>query len=76
MKTYEVELYYSTFATVKVRARSELEAIEIAREKAENGEVDLAEGLWLNLEPWEECDQAREIEGGEEACDSKKWCTL
>jgi len=63
-KTYEVTLYFSTCMTLEVRAGSGDEAIKKAR-----GEVDLhvnnlteeAAELLQNLEPWEECDEVREV---------------
>lgn len=64
MKLYEVDLYYSTYVTLRVEAGSEEEAIEKARNEVIEDEGPDLKQLLRNLESWEECDEAREVKGG------------
>jgi hypothetical protein len=64
VKLYEVDLYYSTYVTLRVEAESEEEAIEKAREEVIQDEGPDLKQLVQHLESWEDCDEAREIKGG------------
>jgi hypothetical protein len=68
---WSVDIYYSGFANVVVEAHDVDEALEKGREEVER-QLRLAqildpEGamseLISNLEPWEECDTAKEARG-------------
>lgn len=61
MKLYEVDLYYSTYVTLRIEAGSETEAIEKARNEVIEDEGPDLKHLLQNLESWEECDEAREV---------------
>ena len=56
MKKYEVKIYYTSFCTFEIDADSEEEAIFKARKlEINNNELE------INLENWEEADEAYEI---------------
>ena len=66
---WQVDVYYSGFTTVEVKANSEQEALELGRTLASHRLSDaividtvgnLAQ-LIQSLEPWEECDTAERI---------------
>ena len=66
---WRVDVYYSGFTTVKVKANSEQEALELGRTLASHRlsnailidtTGNLAQ-LIQSLKPWEECDTAEQI---------------
>jgi hypothetical protein len=61
MEMYEVDLYYSTYVTLRVEAGSVEAAIENARNEVIEDEGPDLKLLLRNLESWEECDEAREV---------------
>ena len=62
---YEVDVYYSGFITMQMEAESEQEAIELARQNADDLPEDKFHEEFLpTLEHWEEADKAREVSNG------------
>ncbi len=69
MPEWRVDIYYSGFTTVKVRAGSEDEAIIKGRERAvkklQKAAILDPDGamfqLIQSLDPWEECDTAEKL---------------
>jgi hypothetical protein len=65
---WSVDIYYSGFTNIVVEASNEMDAIEKGREEAERrlrpaqilDPAGAMSELISNLEPWEECDTARE----------------
>ncbi len=57
MKKYDVIIYFTTFCTYEVEAKSEEEAIAKARKLEINKDE-----LLMNLNSWKEADEAFEID--------------
>jgi len=56
-KSFEVQIYYSGFCSYQIKAKTEAEAIQKARELP----IDKNQ-IFSNLENWQEADTVEEIE--------------